>query len=155
MDVKIGIEDADRREIADGLARLLADSYSLYLKSHNYHWNVTGPMFRSLHLMFEEHYIELADAVDVVAERIRALGFPAPATFSEYRTLSAIEAKEGVPEAMEMVRDLVVGHETVARTAREVVGIAENGGDIATADLATARIEVHDKTAWMLRATAE
>ena len=155
MDVKIGIEDADRREIADGLARLLADSYSLYLKSHNYHWNVTGPMFRSLHLMFEEHYLELADAVDVVAERIRALGFPAPATFSEYRTLSAIEAKEGVPEAMEMVRDLVVGHETVARTAREVVGIAENGGDIATADLATARVEVHDKTAWMLRATAE
>ena len=109
MDVKIGIEDADRKEIADGLARLLADSYSLYLKSHNYHWNVTGPMFRSLHLMFEEHYLELADAVDVVAERIRALGFPAPATFSEYRTLSAIEAKEGVPEAMEMVRDLVVG----------------------------------------------
>ena len=155
MDVKIGIEDADRKEIADGLARLLADSYSLYLKSHNYHWNVTGPMFRSLHLMFEEHYLELADAVDVVAERIRALGFPAPATFSEYRTLSAIEAKEGVPEAMEMVRDLVVGHETVARTAREVVAIAENGGDIATADLATARIEVHDKTAWMLRATAE
>ena len=155
MDVKIGIEDADRKEIADGLARLLADSYSLYLKSHNYHWNVTGPMFRSLHLMFEEHYIELADAVDVVAERIRALGFPAPATFSEYRSLSAIEAKEGVPEAMEMVRDLVVGHETVARTAREVVAIAENGGDVATADLATARVEVHDKTAWMLRATAE
>ena len=97
----------------------------------------------------------LADAVDVVAERIRALGFPAPATFSEYRTLSDIEAKVGVPEAMEMVRDLVVGHEIVARTAREVVAIAENGGDIATADLATARIEVHDKTAWMLRATAE
>jgi starvation-inducible DNA-binding protein len=155
VDIKIGIEDADRKEIADGLARLLADSYSLYLKSHNYHWNVTGPMFRSLHLMFEEHYIELADAVDVVAERIRALGFPAPATFSEYRSLSAIEAKEGVPEAMEMVRDLVVGHETVARTAREVVAIAENGGDVATADLATARVEVHDKTAWMLRATAE
>jgi len=155
VDVKIGIEDADRKEIADGLARLLADSYSLYLKSHNYHWNVTGPMFRSLHLMFEEHYIELADAVDVVAERIRALGFPAPATFSEYRSLSSIEAKEGVPEAMEMVRDLVVGHETVARTAREVVAIAENGGDVATADLATARVEVHDKTAWMLRATAE
>ncbi len=155
MDIKIGIEDADRKEIADGLARLLADSYSLYLKSHNYHWNVTGPMFRSLHLMFEEHYIELADAVDVVAERIRALGFPAPATFSEYRALSAIEAQEGVPEAMEMVRDLVIGHETVARTAREVVAIAENGGDVATADLATARVEVHDKTAWMLRATAE
>ena len=155
MDIKIGIEDADRKEISDGLARLLADSYSLYLKSHNYHWNVTGPMFRSLHLMFEEHYIELADAVDVVAERIRALGFPAPATFSEYRSLSAIEAKEGVPEAMEMVRDLMVGHETVARTAREVVAIAENGGDVATADLATARVEVHDKTAWMLRATAE
>jgi len=155
VDVKIGIEDAARKDIADGLGRLLADSYSLYLKSHNYHWNVTGPMFRSLHLMFEEHYIELADAVDVVAERIRALGFPAPATFSEYRDLSSVEATEGVPAAMDMVRDLVVGHETVARTAREVVAIAENGGDVATADLATARVEVHDKTAWMLRATAE
>ena len=155
MNVKIGIEDAARKDIADGLARLLADSYSLYLKSHNYHWNVTGPMFRSLHLMFEEHYLELADAVDVVAERIRALGFPAPATFSEYRNLSSVEATEGVPEAMDMVRALMVGDETVARIAREVVAIADNGGDVATADLATARIEVHDKTAWMLRATAE
>jgi len=155
VDVKIGIEDEARQDIAAGLGRLLADSYSLYLKSHNYHWNVTGPMFRSLHLMFEEHYVELADAVDVVAERIRALGFPAPATFSEYRNLSSVEAVEGVPKAMDMVRDLVVGHETVTRTAREVVAIAESAGDVATADLATARVEVHDKTAWMLRATAE
>ena len=154
MKVDIGISETDRRKVADGLERLLADSYTLYLKTHGYHWNVTGPMFRSLHLMFEEEYLELRDAVDVIAERILSLGFTAPATFGAFGRLSNVGEDDEVPEALEMVRRLAADNETVAKTAREVVGIAESAGDVATADLATQRVEIHEKTAWMLRATA-
>ena len=154
MEINTGIPDADRKEIADGLARLLADTYTLYLKTHVYHWNVTGPMFRSLHLMFEEQYLEMRDAVDVVAERIRALGFMAPGSYREFSELGSIDDDGGNPEALDMVRQLVDGHEAVIRTARTLVKTAEAAGDVATADLATARIEIHEKTAWMLRATA-
>ena len=154
MDIDIGIAEADRRKVADGLERLLGDTYSLYLKSHGYHWNVSGPMFRSLHLMFEDHYLELRDAVDVIAERILSLGFPAPASYAAFSRLSSIDDDDSVPQAMEMVRRLAAGHETVAKTAREVVGLAEAARDVATADLATARVDLHEKTAWMLRATA-
>jgi starvation-inducible DNA-binding protein len=145
MEINTGISDTARKEIAEGLSRLLADTYTLYLKTHGYHWNVTGPMFRSLHLMFEEEYLELRDAVDEIAERVRALDHKAPGSYKE---------DSGDPEALEMVRRLVAGHETVIRTAREVVEIAEAADDVATADMATGRIEVHEKTAWMLRATA-
>ncbi|MGF1666037.1 MAG: Dps family protein [Acidimicrobiia bacterium] len=155
MELDTGISTADRKEIAEGLAHLLADSYTLYLKTHGYHWNVTGPMFRSLHLMFEEQYMELRDAVDVVAERIRALGFPAPASYAEFSRLAAVGGEEGTPDAMEMVRRLVAGNETVIRTARSLVKVAESAVDVATADLATQRIQIHEKTAWMLRATAQ
>lgn len=155
MDVNIGIAADDRKELAEGLAALLADSYTLYLKTHGYHWNVTGPMFRSLHLMFEEQYLELRDAIDVVAERIRALGHPAPASYAEFVRLASIEDDGTVPAAMDMVKLLVEGNEAVVRTARRVVGSAERAGDVATADLATQRIQIHEKTAWMLRATAE
>jgi len=154
MDINIGIEDTARKDIAQGLAGLLADTYTLYLKTHGYHWNVTGPMFRSLHLMFEEQYIELATAVDVLAERIRALGVLAPASYTEFARLTSVQGDNGAPEAIEMVRRLVDAHETVIRTARGVAADAENAGDLATADLATQRIDIHEKTAWMLRATA-
>jgi len=154
MGINIGIAEPDRKEIADGLAHLLADTYTLYLKTHGYHWNVTGPMFRTLHLMFEEHYLELRDAADVIAERIRALGVFAPASYREFTELSNIADEDGTPDAMEMVRRLTEGHETVIRTARAVAAVAEAAGDVATADLATQRIEIHEKTAWMLRATA-
>ena len=154
MELNIGITGADREKIADALGHLLADTYTLYLKTHNYHWNVTGPMFSSLHLMFEGQYLELRDAVDVIAERIRALGFPAPGSYAAFSKLSSITEEEKVPEAMEMVRSLADGHETVARTARQVVAAADTGGDVASTDLATQRIVIHEKTAWMLRATA-
>ncbi len=154
MDIDIGIADTDRRKIADGLERLLADTYTLYLKSQGYHWNVSGPMFRPLHLMFEEHYVELREAVDVIAERILSLGHPAPATFGAFGKLSSIDEDDTVPAALEMVRRLAAGHEQAAKTAREVTTLAEGAGDVATADLATTRVEVHEKTAWMLRATA-
>lgn len=154
MEVNTGLSDTTRKELADGLARLLADTYTLYLKTHGYHWNVTGPMFRSLHLMFEEEYMELRDAVDVIAERIRALGYEAPGSYAELAKLSSVADEAGSPEAMDMVRRLVEGHETVIRTGREVVASAEAAGDVATADLATQRIDIHEKTAWMLRATA-
>ena len=154
MDVNVGIEDAARAEISEHLSRLLADSYLLYLKTQNYHWNVTGPMFRSLHLMFEEQYLELRDAVDVIAERIRALGHPAPGSFAAFAKIATVKESEGTPDAMDMVRDLAAGHEAAARTARTVVGSAEEAGDVASADMATGRIEIHEKTAWMLRATA-
>jgi starvation-inducible DNA-binding protein len=149
--IDIGIRDKDRQKIADGLSRLLADTYGLYLKTHSFHWNVEGPMFNTLHLMFMEQYTELWNALDLIAERIRSLGFPAPGTYSEFGRLSSIEETEGVPEAMEMVRLLVRGHETVVRTARDVFGAADNGGDESTADLLTQRLQVHEKTAWMLR----
>lgn len=154
MDIKTGIPDTARKEIADELSRLLADTYTLYLKTHGYHWNVTGPMFRSLHLMFEEEYLELRDAVDVIAERVRALDHKAPGSYREMADLTSISEDDGEPDALEMVRRLVEGHETVIRTARELVTIAEEAGDVATADMATQRIEIHEKTAWMLRATA-
>ncbi len=151
MPINIGINENDRREIADGLSRLLADTYTLYLKTHNFHWNVTGPMFQTLHLMFEAQYNELALAVDLIAERIRALGFPAPATYTEFAKLSSIKEDEGVPHAQEMIRSLVSGQESVVRTARSVFPVVENAHDEPTADLLTQRMQVHEKTAWMLR----
>ena len=153
--IDIGIDKDKRKSIADGLSRLLADEYTLYLKTHNFHWNVTGPMFNTLHLMFETHYTEAALAVDLVAERIRALGFPAPGTYKQYATLSSIEETEGVPDAMEMVRLLVKGHEACAKTARSVFPLADAAHDEPTADLLTQRLQVHEKTAWMLRALLE
>src|SRR5690606_9092221 len=151
----IGIKEKDRQEIAEGLARVLADTYTLYLKTHYFHWNVTGPMFQTLHLMFETQYTELALAVDMVAERIRALGFPAPGTYKRFAALSSIEEDEGVPKAQDMIRRLVEGHETVARTARQVFPVAEGVSDQPTCDLLTQRMQVHEKTAWMLRSLLE
>jgi starvation-inducible DNA-binding protein len=151
MPINIGIGERERREIAEGLSRLLADTYTLYLKTHNYHWNVTGPMFQTLHLMFEGQYNELALAVDLIAERIRALGFPAPGTYAEFARLSSIREEEGVPSAQSMIRKLVEGQESVARTAREVFPAVDGANDQPTADLLTQRMQVHEKTAWMLR----
>lgn len=153
--IDIGIDTAQRKAIAHGLSRLLADEYTLYLKTHNFHWNVTGPMFNTLHLMFETHYTEAALAVDLVAERIRALGFPAPGTYKQYAALSSIPETEGVPEAMDMVRLLVKGHEACAKTARSVFPLADEAHDEPTADLLTQRLQVHEKTAWMLRSLLE
>jgi starvation-inducible DNA-binding protein len=150
-----GIEPATREEIAAGLSRLLADTYSLYLKTHNFHWNVTGPMFNTLHLMFEVQYNELALAVDLVAERIRALGFPAPATYSEYAKLTSIPEPVGVPNANDMIRQLVEGQESVVRTARSIFPIAGEAHDEPTADLLTQRMQLHEKNAWMLRSLLE
>ena len=155
MKIDIGITEEDRAAIADGLGQLLADSYSLYLQTHNFHWNVTGPMFQTLHVMFEAQYTELALAVDLVAERIRALGFPAPATYSEFLRLSSLKEVAGVPKADEMIRLLVDGQETVVRTARSIFPAAERASDEATADLLTQRIQLHEKTAWMLRSLLE
>ena len=152
--IDIGIPAKDRKEIADGLARLLADTYTLYLKTHNFHWNVTGPMFNTLHLMFEQQYNELALAVDLIAERIRALGHPAPGSYSAYGRLSTVKEADGVPGADEMIRTLAEDQEAVARTARAVFPIAEKANDQPTADLLTQRLQVHEKTAWMLRAMA-
>jgi starvation-inducible DNA-binding protein len=153
--IDIGISQDDRREIAQGLSRLLADTYTLYLKTHNFHWNVTGPMFNTLHLMFEEQYTELSAAVDLVAERIRALGFPAPGSYKDYARLSSIGETEGVPSAEEMIGLLVEGQEAVTRTARSVFEVAERANDQPTADLLTQRMQVHEKTAWMLRTLLE
>lgn len=154
MEIDTGIAEPARKEIAERLSRLLADTYTLYVRTQGYHWNVTGPMFRTLHLMFEEEYIELRDAVDVIAERIRALGHQAPGSFTEFAKLASVTEDETVPQALDMVRRLAQDHEAVIRTAREVVATAEEGNDVATADLATKRVEIHEKTAWMLRATA-
>jgi len=153
--IDIGISAKERKRIADGLAKVLADTYTLYLKTHNFHWNVTGPMFNTLHLMFEAQYNELALAVDLIAERIRALGFPAPGSYSAYAKLSSIEEAEGVPAAEDMIAQLVKGHEAVARTARGVFPPVEKANDQPTADLLTQRMQVHEKTAWMLRALLE
>jgi starvation-inducible DNA-binding protein len=149
--IDIGIGAAERKQIASGLGRVLADTYMLYFKTHGFHWNVEGPMFNTLHDMFMQQYTELWEAVDLVAERIRALGFPAPGTYREYAKLTSIEETEGVPEAMEMVRILVKGHEAVARTLRSVFPSAEDADDQSTIDLLTERMRVHEKTAWMLR----
>ncbi len=151
MKINIGIEEKDRKEIADGLSRLLADTYTLYLKTHNYHWNVTGPMFQTLHLMFETQYNELALAVDLIAERIRALGYPAPGTYAEFGRLSSIKDEQGVPNANQMIRNLVDAQETVIRTARSVIPVVDRVHDEATTDLLTQRMQTHEKTAWMLR----
>ena len=149
--INIGIADKDRKKIAEGLSRLLADTYSLYLKTHYFHWNVTGPMFNTLHLMFETQYNELWNAVDPVAERIRALGYPAPGSYSEFAKLSSIPESKGIPEAMDMVRELVAGHEAVPRTARSLFPDVDKAADEPTADLLTQRMDIHEKTAWMLR----
>jgi starvation-inducible DNA-binding protein len=151
--LQLGISEAQRVEIAEGLSRLLADTYTLYLKTHNFHWNVKGPMFNSLHLMFEGQYTELALAVDLIAERIRALGEPAPGSYSAYAKLSSIKEADGVPEAMEMVRILAEDQLAVVRTARAVFPAADAAHDEPTADMLTQRMQVHEKTAWMLRAT--
>jgi starvation-inducible DNA-binding protein len=151
MKIDIGIKEADRAKIAQGLSRLLADTYTLYLKTHNFHWNVTGPMFQTLHLMFEQQYNELALAVDLIAERIRALGFPAPGTYAEFSKLSSIRETKGVPSAEAMIRDLVAGQEAVVKTARSVFPLLEKVNDEPSADLLTQRMQVHEKTAWMLR----
>ncbi len=149
--IDIGIEESARKEIAGGLARVLADSYTLYLKTHNYHWNVTGPRFRELHLMFEEQYTELATAVDEVAERIRTLGELAPGSYAEFSELSRIKEARGALPAEDMVRDLVLANETLVRTIREVLPSAQQADDESTASLLADRMVVHEKTAWMLR----
>jgi len=150
--VDIGIKEQDREQIAEGLKRLLADSYTLYLQTHNFHWNVTGPQFRELHLMFEEHYTELATAVDDIAERIRTLGVAAPGTYKAFAGLSSIREEEGIPDAGEMVALLTKGHEQVVKTSREVLKTAQDADDESTAALVSDRMRVHEKTAWMLRA---
>ncbi|PMB52203.1 DNA starvation/stationary phase protection protein [Fischerella thermalis CCMEE 5201] len=155
LPVNIGIDETNRAKIAEGLSRLLADTYTLYLKTHNFHWNVTGPMFQTLHLMFEQQYTELAMAVDLIAERIRALGYPAPGTYSEFAQLSSIPETSGVPKAKDMIRLLVEGQEAVVRTARSIFPIVEEVNDEPTADLLTQRMQVHEKTAWMLRSLLE
>ncbi len=151
MELNLGINEQDRVKIAAGLSRLLADSYTLYLKTHNFHWNVKGPLFNTLHLMFEEHYTELATAVDEIAERIRALGVRAPGSYKEYAELTSITEAEGDEPAEEMIRQLVIGQETVVRTAREVFPAADAANDEPTADLLTQRMQIHEKNAWMLR----
>lgn len=149
--IDIGIDTKDREKVAEALARLLADSYTLYLKTHSFHWNVEGPMFNTLHVMFMEQYTELWQSLDEIAERIRALGYPAPGNYKSFTRLASIEETDGVPQAMEMVRILVKGHEAVARTARAAFGAVEKAGDESSADLLTQRLQVHEKTAWMLR----
>jgi starvation-inducible DNA-binding protein len=155
MRIDIGISDEHRAEIAAGLSRLLADSYTLYLKTHNYHWNVTGPMFNTLHLMFEGQYTELALAVDQIAERIRALGHRAPGSYAEFAELTSIKEDKRSPSAEEMIRELVKGQEAVARTAREVFPSAAAASDEPTSDLLTQRMNLHEKNAWMLRSMLE
>ncbi|WP_255989367.1 Dps family protein [Chitinolyticbacter albus] len=155
MEIHTGIAQEQRKDIAHGLSRLLADTYTLYLQTHNFHWNVTGPMFNSLHLMFEQQYNELALAVDSIAERIRALGFPAPGTYAEFAKLSSVKEVAGVPGANDMIRILVEGQEAVVRTARSLFPVADEVNDEATADLLTQRLQVHEKTAWMLRSLLE
>ena len=150
--IDIGIDQEDRVAIANGLSRLLADSYTLYLKTHNFHWNVTGPMFNTLHQMFEQQYVELATAVDEIAERIRALGVVAPGSYTQFAELSTVQEERGVPSAEEMIAQLVRDQETIVRTARDVFPLTEAAQDEPSADLLTQRMQIHEKTAWMLRA---
>lgn len=150
--INIGLSEDARLRIADGLSRLLADTYTLYLKTHNFHWNVTGPMFNTLHLMFEQQYNELALAVDLIAERIRSLGVAAPGSYAQFAALTSIKEETGVPTAEEMIAQLVQDQEAVVRTARAVFPLADEANDEPTADLLTQRLQVHEKTAWMLRA---
>jgi len=153
--INIGIDEKDRKKIADGLSHVLADTYTLYLKTHNFHWNVTGPMFNTLHLMFETQYTELSLAVDAIAERIRSLGMFAPGSYADFAKLTTIKEAKGVPEAQEMIKQLVEGHEAITRSARKVYPLADGVEDEATADLLTQRIQLHEKTAWMLRSMLE
>lgn len=155
MKINIGINEKDRKEIANGLNHLLADSYTLYLMTHNFHWNVKGPMFNTLHLMFEAQYNELALAVDLIAERIRALGFPAPGTYSEFAKMTSIKEIKGQPNATTMIKHLIEGQEAVVRTARGLFTVVEKASDEPTADLLTQRMQLHEKTAWMLRSLLE
>ena len=150
--IDIGISESNRQQIAEGLKRLLADSYTLYLQTHNFHWNVTGPQFRELHLMFEEHYTELAVAVDDIAERIRTLDVIAPGTYKAFAALSSIYEVEDVPAAGDMVKILTQNHEQVVKTCRDVLGVAQDADDESTAALVSDRMRIHEKTAWMLRA---
>lgn len=151
----IGIDAKTRERIADGLAHLLADSYTLYLKTHGFHWNVTGPMFNTLHIMFMDQYTELWNALDPIAERIRALGHPAPASYAQFVKLSSIEEETGVPNATGMIRQLIAGQEALTRTARGIFPIVDKAGDEPTADLLTQRMQIHEKNAWMLRSLLE
>jgi starvation-inducible DNA-binding protein len=151
----IGISEKDRAKIVAGLSRLLADTYTLYLKTHNFHWNVTGPMFQTLHLMFMDLYNEQWMAVDLIAERIRALGYPAPGSYQEFAALTSIKGSEGVPKAKEMLQQMVEGQETVVRTAREIFPVADKVSDQPTLDLLTQRMQIHEKNAWMLRSLLE
>ena len=153
--IDIGISSGERKKIADGLSRFLADSYTLYLMTHNFHWNVTGPQFNSLHTMFMGQYTEQWNALDIIAERIRALGFPAPGTYRECVRLASIKAVDGVPKANDMVRHLVAAQEATARTARKLFPVVDAANDQPTADVLTQRIDVHEKTAWMLRSLLE
>ncbi len=153
--IDIGIDAAARKKIANGLSALLADSYTLYLMTHNFHWNVTGPQFNSLHLMFMAQYTEQWNALDLIAERIRALGHPAPGTYKEFVKLASIKEVEGVPKADDMIRHLVSAQEATARTARKLFALVDAANDQPTADLLTQRLEVHEKTAWMLRSLLE
>ena len=155
MNMDIGISDADRKKIAEGLSGLLADSYTLYLMTHNFHWNVTGPQFNSLHNMFMAQYTEQWNALDIIAERIRALGFPAPGTYREFVKLASIKEVEGVPKANDMIRHLVTAQEATARTARKLFPMVDAANDQPTADVLTQRIDIHEKTAWMLRSLLE
>ena len=151
MPMNTGISEADRKKISDGLSALLADSYTLYLMTHNFHWNVTGPQFNSLHTMFMGQYTEQWNALDIIAERIRALGFPAPGTYKEFVKLASIKEIDGVPKAADMVRHLMEAQEATARTARKLFPVVEAANDQPTADLLTQRMDIHEKTAWMLR----
>ena len=153
--IDIGISEKNRKQIAEGLSTLLADSYTLYLTTHNFHWNVTGPMFQTLHIMFMGQYTELWNALDLIAERIRSLGHFAPGTYAEYAALTNLKEPKGVPKAKEMIKMLVQGHEAVAKTARSIFPAAEAGADEGTLDLLTQRIQLHEKTAWMLRSLLE
>jgi starvation-inducible DNA-binding protein len=153
--IDIGIDEQSRVAIADGLSRLLADTYTLYLKTHNFHWNVTGPMFQTLHLMFEGQYNELATAVDAIAERIRSLGVKAPGSYHEFSKLTCIKESTGNIDANAMIRDLVLGHEAVTKTARSLFAEVDKAQDEPTADLLTQRMQIHEKTAWMLRSLLE
>ncbi len=151
----IGISEKNRKAIADGLCHLLADSYTLYLKTHNFHWNVTGPMFNTLHTMFMDQYTEIWNALDEIAERIRALGFYAPGTYKEFAKLTSIQETEGVPNAQEMIKELVKGQEAVSKTARTIFPLVDKAADEPTADLLTQRMQIHEKNAWMLRSLLE
>jgi starvation-inducible DNA-binding protein len=155
FEINDGIKKADRNKLANSLANLLADTYSLYIKTHNFHWNVTGPMFQTLHLMLETQYNELALAVDLIAERIRALGYIAPGSYSEFSKLTKIKEQHGDLEALAMIKGLIEAHETVAKTARQILPIADKANDQVTLDVLTQRLQVHEKTIWMLRSLSK